>query len=312
MARNWEYRSNKTTDAFLDEEYMIRIACAQYEIEHLQDWYAYQAKIEQIVHDAKEQDINLLVLPEYAGIECVCERFSTDEALYAALQQYIPQYIDFFSQIAKRFKMYLQPGTIIEQVAENQYVNRAYLFSPHGRYGFQDKCQLTPFEKSLGILVPSSHQTVFHTELGEIAIAICYDSEFPEVVSNFTQHGAKLILVPSYTGSVAGYNRVFLSCRARAIENQCFVAASFCIKQVNLFRDPEQTFGQAAILAPADRLFPYDGVLAQGNWQTPQILSTVLRFDDLQIVRESGEVLNFKDRLLASSHPPLPLEVLAC
>ena len=252
-------------------------------------------KITTIVTQAKQQDAQLLLLPEYAGIEIVCNKFATEQGLFAAVQPFIPQYLDFYKNLAQQYRIYIQPGTIIQETAPKNYVNRAYFFSPNGSFGYQDKLQLIEFEKETQDLDPGNGQTLFDTSLGKIGIAICYDSEFPEIVRHLINAGALLILVPSYTSSVAGYHRVFLSCRARAIENQCYVAVSFAVGIVELSGAPEQTIGQAAIFSPADVNFPDNGIIAQGDMNKISMITAELDLEKLLITRQQGDVHNFED-----------------
>lgn len=276
---------------------MIRIACCQYQIEELPNWESYVIKTERIVTEAKNEGVSILVMPEYAGIEIACKKFSTDHELFAAIQPLIPKYTDFYLNLARANQIYIQAGSIIVKTKSGQFVNRAYLFSPNGLYEYQDKLQLTEYEKSMNLLQHGNQQKIFETSLGKIGIAVCYDSEFPEIIRPLVQHGASIILVPSYTTTLAGYNRVFLSCRARAIENQCYIAIAYVINNVGLCGASENTFGQAAILGPADTAFPDDGIIAQGQMNQPMLVTGNLSLDALDLVRKEGQVHNFEDSL---------------
>jgi predicted amidohydrolase len=101
--------------------------------------------------------------------------------------------------------------------------NRSYFFSPNHVFSYQDKCILTPYEIDEGILSAGDTLTLFETKFGKIGICICYDVEFPKFAEMLVNKGAQLILVPSYTSTVHGFYRVFTSCRARALEHQCYV-----------------------------------------------------------------------------------------
>lgn len=274
---------------------MIRIACSQYQIEELPDWESYVFKIEKLVKDAKKDEANILLMPEYSGIEIACKKFNTDGELFQALQPLIPKYIGLYQKLAQTNQIYIQAGTIIEKIKSGQFVNRAYFFSPNGTIGYQDKLQLTQYEKNLNLLNHGNQQKIFETSLGKIGIAICYDSEFPEIIRSLAQHGAAIILVPSYTTTLASYNRVFLSCRARAIENQCYVAISYVINKVDLSGEIDDTYGQAAILGPVDIGFPDDGIIAQGQMNQPMLATGDLSLDALALIRKEGQVLNFED-----------------
>lgn len=275
---------------------MIKIASCQYQIENLLDWQCYVAKIESLISEAKQQGVQLILLPEYAGVEVACARYETDRNLFKTLQAKVPQYIEFYSDLARRHHMYIQPGTMIVEIAPGRYVNRAYFFGPEGEQGYQDKLQLTEYEKKLRVMQYGEQKKLFKASWGDVGIAICYDSEFPEIVRFLVDAGALLILVPSYTTSMAGYNRVLLSCRARAIENQCYVAVSYVVNTVNLSAGVENTFGQAAILSPVDKGFPDDGIIAQGKMNEVSMIVADIYLEKLLTVREQGEVRNFADR----------------
>ncbi len=274
---------------------MIKIACCQYQIERLHSWENYVVKIEKIVSAAKNQDAMLLLMPEYIGTEIACKKFATDQELYNAIQLIIPQFIEMYKILAKKYQLYIQAGTIVEKLSSGKFANRAYLFSPSGSYAYQDKLQFTAYEKNTQLFQGGDHQKIFTTSFGKIGIAICYDSEFPETVRNLAQQGASLILVPSYTTTLAGYNRVFLSCRARAIENQCYVATAYVINENSLTDEIDQAYGQAAIFSPADTGFPDDGIIAQGKMNEIMLIIANIDFTALEKVRKEGQVHNFYD-----------------
>lgn len=66
---------------------------------------------------------------------------------------------------------------------------------------------------------------VIQTPFCRLGIAICYDLRFPEIARRMALEGAEMLLYPS--AWVAGPGKVTQWCtllRARAIENECFVA----------------------------------------------------------------------------------------
>jgi predicted amidohydrolase len=58
------------------------------------------------------------------------------------------------------------------------------------------------------------------------ALAICYDLRFPELFRLFADRGAELLVVPAAFTKTTGRDHWELLCRARALENQCFLIAS--------------------------------------------------------------------------------------
>lgn len=281
---------------------LYNISTCQYQIEMLSDWHAYMTKITSLIAEAKQQNSQLLLLPEYAGVEIVCTYFDTEEALFKALQPLIPKYIDFYKNIAQQHQIYIQPGSIIEEISPNRYVNRAYFFGPNGNYGYQDKMQLTEIEKNTHVIERGKKQHLFKTSFATVGIAICYDSEFPEIVRHLSLSGAELILVPSYTSSLAGYYRVMHSCLARAIENQCIIAVSYVVNDVVLSGGVDNTYGQAVILGPADNGFPDDGIIASGKMNENMIVTAEISIEKIYSVRKQGQVHTFED----AKHYKLP------
>lgn len=274
---------------------MINVAAVQYSIQSSLDWKNYTKKQTDLALQAKWQGAQLLLLPEYSGIEVANTNASNDLTLFTQIQVMLPRYLEFFQQLAMDSELYIQPGTIVVQATERRFYNRAYFFSPNGNYGYQDKLQLVASEVSDQLLQTGTNQTLFKTALGQIGIAICYDSEFPEIVRNLTLQGAQLILVPSYTPSLKSFHRVFYSCRARAIENQCFVLMSSAIGEVTFGDSNENLSGQANLFSPIDEGFPDDGILAQGTMNKEELITGSCEFDKQAIVRAKGQVLNFND-----------------
>jgi predicted amidohydrolase len=270
----------------------MKIAALQYQYDFPKDFSQYQEKISHLVAHEAKQGTQLLLLPEYAGMEMLS--FAPLETLFGLL----PRYLELFQSLSQRHRIWICAGTHFVKTSEGVF-NRCHLFTPHGKMAHQDKCTLTPYEVNEGILKGGNDLRVFDTEFGKIAIAICYDAEFPPLVKRLVDGGAKLILVPSCTTSVHGFYRVFLSCRARALENQCYVVQSALIGQT----DVEMTYGSAAFLGPVDVGFPEDGVLALGKRDMRTSVFATLDFHKLDPVRRSGQTKNLTDaEILAKRH----------
>lgn len=274
---------------------MMRIAACQYHF-NADDTNHYPKKMEELAAEAKQQGADLLLLPEYFGILSGDQACKNDKDLFASMQPELVNLLALFRQLAQRYEIYIQPGTTLVTNDDDQYVNRAYLFSPSGKFGFQDKLQLTAYEKESALIDRGTSQTVFTTPFGKIGIAVCYDSEFPEIVRPLVHAGATLILVPSYTTTIAGYHRVQVSCRARAIENQCYVAMSSMHGAVTMGVDgAEETVGAAGIYAPAEMEFSEDGIIAQGALNQHELIFADLDMSKIEHLRKHGHVQNYAD-----------------
>jgi predicted amidohydrolase len=259
---------------------MIKVASLQYQFDFPKNFDVYREKISRLVDEHAEQGVQILLFPECAGLEMLS--FTSIEKL----QDYLPAYLDLFQELSRRHCMLICCGS---QIVEG--FNRSYLFSPSKKMAYQDKCVRTPFETGEGMVAEGTTVQLFDTELGKMGICICYDSEFPPLAKKLVDAGAQVILVPSYTISVHGFNRVFLSCRARALENQCYVIQSVVVGQT----DAEMTYGAAAICGPVDEGFPEDGLIALGTRDQPGSVIAELDLKKLEKVRASGQTRNYQD-----------------
>jgi predicted amidohydrolase len=86
-----------------------------------------------------------------------------------------------------------------------------------------------------------------HTALATIGCSICYDLRFPELYRRLAQEGAEVLLVPSAFTAPTGDAHWEVLCRARAVENQCFLlAANQCGPSPHGHRD----YGNSMIVDP--------------------------------------------------------------
>lgn len=277
----------------------IRIATAAYDVSYFSGWADYVAKLTNWVGRASDNGAELLVFPEYAAMELV-SLFEHDirQSLarqLEALQAFAPPYVDLHAGLAREHGVYIVAGSFPWAVADHRYHNRAWLFGPDGAHGYQDKIQMTRFENEQWLIDGGSTLNVFDTQLGMFAINICYDAEFPLFAREQVAAGAGLIVVPSCTDTRAGFERVRIGCRARALENQVFVAQSSLVGNAAWSPAVDVNVGAAAVYAPVDRGFPPDGIIEHGAMNVPEWTYATLDLDELQRVRASGQVFNYRD-----------------
>lgn len=277
----------------------LTVASAQYSIDALLDWAAFSTKIQQWVAEAAQNNAQLLVFPEYLCFELThFTNQSTDSipAHFAQLQTLLLQFTELFKQLAIQYQVHIVAGTFITALDNGKYANRAYLFYPDGHMASQDKRRLTRFEREQCQVLQAAETTqVFPTPWGLLGIAICYDSEFPLLIRELAEKGATLIAIPSCTDTLAGYHRVQLGCRARALENQCFVIQSVTVGNAEWSATIDINRGRAGIFSPVDIGFPDDGILALGELDTGGWVYAQLILKRIEQVRTKGQVLNFKD-----------------
>ncbi len=218
---------------------------------------------------AADDGAHVAVLPEYLSLE-LGAAFASEiggdlHATLAALQPLRDAWLDLFAGIAREKGLWVVPGTFLLDIGDSRYRNRADLFAPDGRYGWQDKLQLTGFEKKTDVIDAGDALKVFDLDGLRVGIAICYDIEFPLPVRAQCEAGARVLLVPSCTDTAAGATRVRVGCLARALENRCFVAQAVTAGEAPWSPALDTNTGEATIYAPMDVGFPADGVLASST-----------------------------------------------
>jgi predicted amidohydrolase len=281
---------------------VLKVAAAAYPVEFLESWAAYAAKVERWVADAAGQGAQLLVFPEYAPLELISllpgALHHDMHGMRPALQAFLPDFLALHERLAREHAVTVVAGSLPVAHA-GAFVNRAYVFGPSGLLGYQDKLMMTRFEAEEWDIAPGSGVRVFGAAGVTFGIAICYDSEFPHLARQLAEAGAEVLVVPSFTGSRAGYTRVRVGSMARALEGQCYAVHAPLIADAPWTYAVEDAVGAAGVYAPADNGLPEDGVVASGGWNEPGWLVADLDLALTRNVRVDGHVLNWRDRQAA-------------
>lgn len=275
------------------------VAAAAYPLEELDSWQSFATKIDLWLHQAAAAGAQLALFPEYLAMELASllpmgVRPSPSLQL-VALQDFLPYFLELFCQMAKRHVLHIAAGTFPVAVNGNSFRNRCHVFFPDGSFGFQDKLVMTRFEREVLKIDAGNALTVFPTDSGRLGICVCYDIEFPHIARKLVEAGADVLLVPSCTDTMYGHHRVRVSCRARALENQCFVVRSATVGYAGWSEAIDINIGNAAVLTPIDIGFPQDGILAESLLNQGQWLFADLDTSTLAEVRQNGQILNYRD-----------------
>ena len=277
----------------------VTVAAAQYAVEFLGSWDRYAAKMTAMTETATGQGAQLLVFPEYASMELASifppEIYGDMDNQFAALQTIAEPFLALHCQLAQQHDCYIVAASFRLTLADGRLVNRAYFCRPDGSYDFQDKLIMTRFEHEEWHVVPGDEIKIFETQFGLVGINICYDSEFPMVARSQVEAGADLILVPSCTDTHAGYQRVRTGCRARALENQCYVIMAPVVGMAAWSDAIDINVGAAGVFTPIDYGFPSDGVMATGEMNQDMWLVVELNLAEIARVRAEGQVFNYRD-----------------
>ncbi|HVB38348.1 MAG TPA: nitrilase-related carbon-nitrogen hydrolase, partial [Vicinamibacterales bacterium] len=151
-----------------------------------------------------------------------------------------------------------------------------------------------------------SRLRIFETDFGRMAIAICYDVEFPEIASAAARLGVHILVVPSCTDDRQGYLRVRYCAQARCVENQMYVIQSHTVGSLPMVPAVSLNYGCAAVLTPSDFPFSRDGILAEGNPNLEMMVIGELNLGTIIEARSRGTVLPLLDSARRRISPASP------
>ena len=276
----------------------MKVAVAKYVIGAPGDFDVFAARQARVLGDAAAQGARVAVLPEYLSLELAATFDAATQAdlpaSLAAIQRYRDDWLVLYARLASALDLYVVAGSFLLAHGEGRYRNRCDVFAPGGAHAWQDKLQLTGFEKALGVIEGGDALKVFDIDGVRSGVSICYDSEFPLPVRAQAEAGARLLLVPSCTDTDAGATRVRVGCLARALENRIFVAQAVTAGEAPWSPALDVNTGEAAIYAPMDRGLPADGVVAQTTGDQAWAIAD-LDLDALDRSRADAQVANDRD-----------------
>lgn len=272
----------------------MKIASACYPIDWMEGLTCYADKLSGWVSEAAGQGAELLVFPEYAAMELAAlegRAVAGDlAASMRAVDARMPEVWDLHAGLAARHGVHILAGSG-PVFTDQGPVNRAMFFSPGGQRQPHDKQIMTRWERDPMGVGPGAPLSVMDTALGKIGVLICYDAEFPLLARALVEAGAEILLVPSQTEAVEGYNRVRIGAMARALEGQCIVVQSPTQGAAPWSPVLDENHGAAGIYGPPDRGFPANGVIAAGEMDTPGWTYGEVDLGAVRTARAEGNVL---------------------
>ena len=276
----------------------MKVAVCRYAVGKPSGFDEFATRQRQLLAQAATQGAQVAVLPEYLALELAAtfpeEVYSDLHASLEAIQPLRGAWNELFAALARDTGMHVVAGSFLLRLPSGHYRNRSDLFAPDGGHHWQDKLQLTGFEKASGVIEAGDALKVAALDGIRAGISICYDSEFPLPVRAQYEAGARLLLVPSCTDTEAGATRVRVGCLARALENRVFVAQSVTAGEAPWSPALDINTGEAAVFAPMDRGFPADGVVAQTAGDQAWAIAD-LDLDALDRSRADAQVANDRD-----------------
>lgn len=179
------------------------------------------------IQDAKSKGSSLVVLPE-------CFNCPYGTKYFPKFAEPVPngETCSVLSETAKINEVYIVGGSIPEKEGEKFY-NTSTVWNPQGKLVAKHrKVHLFDIDVPGGItfresdvLSPGNNLTVFSTDNCKIGLGVCYDIRFPEMTRLYRKAGVDILIYPGAFNMTTGPMHWELLMRARANDEQVFVAA---------------------------------------------------------------------------------------
>lgn len=226
----------------------IRVACIQ--LTSRDDKATNLEQAERLVARAAATGADVVVLPEKWNF------IGDADGLHAAAEPIEGgESVEAMAEWARRHGVTLVGGSITERrEGREKLSNTCLVFDPEGALvAVYRKIHL--FDVEVGGHVyreseaeePGEEPVVVRAEGWQVGLSICYDVRFPELYRILALEGAELLTVPSHFTLHTGRDHWEVLLRARAIEDQCYVAAA---AQIGETRPGKPSYGRSLIADP--------------------------------------------------------------
>jgi predicted amidohydrolase len=215
----------------------LKVALAQMEVSLGQPEENFK-RARSFISEAKASGAELVLLPELwgTGYDLKSARAHASQLNEGAFAQ--------VAKLAAEFGIFVC-GSLLE-ARGGECFNTQTVFTPTGDLlAFYSKAHLFGLMKEPEYLAPGNELTLANLPWGQAGMAVCYDLRFPEMFRAYALAGAQIILLSAeWPHPRLEHWRTLM--RARAIENQVFVAATNCVGEGN----GNVFFGHSMMLDP--------------------------------------------------------------
>lgn len=282
-----KYKSTKT---------VIRLGLVQWQMRRYKDIKDLTEQVEYFIDAVASYRCDFILFPEFfnAPLMATYNHLSEPQAI-RELAKYTATLRDTFSSFAISYNINIITGSM-PKIVDGKLYNVGYLCHRSGKVDEYIKLHVTPDEKKVWGMTGGHELRTFNTDCGKVGVLICYDVEFPELGRLLADEGMNILFVPFLTDTQNGYSRVRHCARARAIENECYVAIAGSVGNLPNVHNMDIQFAQSVVFTPCDFAFPTDGIKAEATANTEMILIADVDIDLLKELHEFGAVNNLKDR----------------
>ncbi len=249
---------HKYTRARLPTADAVVVGVVQMQIDLVDDGAAFAGKYFELVRQAVERGAQLIVFPEYAGLPIlgllppVREIAEKGITLQAAVDELAPSggltiesvfrtiapavrriFETTGSELAKRFGVYLMPGSALIADKQKRLFNTAYLFDPDGALiGTQRKLHKARMEQDWAWLSVGNELSVFDLPFGKVAMPVCMDHTYWETARVAGLRGADILLGFSAEEQGNDYYMAMRGVAARVQESYAYGAQAYAVTKL--------------------------------------------------------------------------------
>ncbi len=285
------------SDKILDsQKKVVRLGLVQWQMRLFKNFDAVVNQIEFFVDAISDYQSDFVLFPEFFNAPLMADfnNLKESEAI-RKLSEYTEPLLEKFREMAISYNINIVTGSMPMKDGEHLY-NVGFVCRRDGSYERYDKLHITPAEESAWGIKGGNKIKTIDTDCGKIGVLICYDVEFPELPRILADEGMQILFVPFMTDTQNGYERVRNCAKARAIENECYVAIAGNVGNLPRVNNMDIQYAQSAVFTPSDFAFPVNGIKAEA---TPNTESTLIADVDMDLLKELhnfGSVRNLKDR----------------
>lgn len=275
----------------------VRVGLVQYQMRRISTWEEFAQQVEFFVDTASDYRADFLLFPELFTLQLLSLVDARGPGGAARkLAEFTEAYLELFTELAVRYNVNLVGGSQFAVEEDQCLYNIAYLFRRDGSIDKQYKLHVTPNEGRWWGIEGGDTLKVFDTDCGKIAILVCYDVEFPELVRVVANAGARILFVPYNTNDRYGHNRIKLCAQARCVENHMYVVTAGCVGNLPFVDNADVHYAQSGVYTPSDVQFARDGIAAEAPVNLESVIVHDLDTEVLRRHRRGGTVQNWNDR----------------
>ncbi|MEK6940297.1 MAG: carbon-nitrogen hydrolase family protein [Nanoarchaeota archaeon] len=267
----------------------LKIAVVQFEIKQFSPEENLK-KAEKFMKKASSSKAKIIVFPEDFVTGPIMAKRE-----YADSKQ---KYVKHFQNLAKKYKIDVVPGSIIEEDNLGLH-NTTYYIESNGKIKTRYR-KVNLWHPERHYITPGHEVPVFNTKYGKVGLIICWDLIFPEIFRKMVRKGVNIIICPSYwcygdAGKIGNawnknseINLVDSLCIGRAFENGIVLVYCNAGGKLQAGKITDTLIGHSQIDVP------FKGALKKLNHNKEEMFIQEI---DTSILKDSEKVYKIRDDL---------------